>query len=163
MNFGPKKILRNVLNTNNGFVCMEKWVEGIAFIILKDGKVLVEKRKMNKKVDPGRIIIPGGHVEEGENALDACKKELKEELGIQCKRIDFVVRLPYIHPVEKQNINYYLCRDIIGKIETNEAEEVFWINPVTEKNVLSTDTNDDVDLRALEKMLELIKNEKKDE
>ncbi len=140
---------------------MEEWVEGIAFIILKDGKVLVEKRKMDKKVDPGQIIIPGGHIEKGETPLEACKRELKEELGIECKRIDFVVRLQYIHPAEKQNINYYLCRDIIGEIETLEAEEVFWIDPVSEKSVLSTETNDDVDLRALEKMLELVKNEEK--
>jgi len=138
---------------------MDEWVEGIAFIILKNGKILVEKRKMDKKVDPGKIIIPGGHVEKGETPLEACKREMKEELEISCKKIDFVARLAYIHPVEKQNINYYLCRDIIGEIKTNEAEEVFWIDPKTEKNILSTDTNDDVDARALEKMFELIKNE----
>jgi len=136
---------------------MEEFVEGVAFIILKNNKILVEKRKMNKKVDPGQIIIPGGHVEKGETPLEACKRELKEELDIECKRIDFVIRLPYLHPAEKQNINYYLCQDIIGEIKTNEAEELFWIDPKTEKNKLSTDVNDDVDIKALEKMFEMIK------
>ncbi len=140
---------------------MEQLVETVAFIIYRDGKVLVEKRSMKKKVDPGQVIIPGGHVEKGETPVEACKRELKEELGVECRRIDFIVKLLYPHPVEKQNVNYYLCRDIVGELKAQEADEVFWIDPIKDKNVFGADTNNDIDLVALEKMLELVKNEKK--
>ena len=134
---------------------MDESVEGIAFIILEKGKLLVEKRKMTKKVDPGKIIIPGGHVEEGESPLQACKREMKEELDIECEKIKFVTRMPYYHPVENQNINYFLCTKIIGDIKTLEAEELFWIDPKVEKDKLDFD----VDREALKKMFEMIKNE----
>jgi len=131
---------------------MEKWVEGIAFIIFDKGKILVEKRKMTKKVDPGKMIIPGGHVEEGETPLEACIRELQEELEINCEKIEFVARLPYAHPVENQNISYFLCQGIKGKINAQEAEKVFWINPKTEIDKLDFD----IDREALKKMFEII-------
>jgi ADP-ribose pyrophosphatase YjhB (NUDIX family) len=30
------------------------------------------------------VVVPGGHVESGESLEEACKRELKEELGLEC-------------------------------------------------------------------------------
>ena len=40
---------------------MEK-VNVVSFLVYKNGKFLVEKRKMTEKDDPGKIVIPAGHV-----------------------------------------------------------------------------------------------------
>ena len=47
-----------------------------------DGCVL-EQRRADKSTDPGRIMIPGGHIEAGESQLQALQRELAEELGLQ--------------------------------------------------------------------------------
>ena len=57
-----------------------KTVDTVALIVLQDDTVLVERRGLHKATDPGVVVIPGGHVEEGESLEDACKRELKEEL-----------------------------------------------------------------------------------
>jgi 8-oxo-dGTP pyrophosphatase MutT (NUDIX family) len=56
--------------------------EGIAFLLIKGNTVLAEKRKLTKKVMPGAIALPSGHLEEGESPEDALQREVSEELGI---------------------------------------------------------------------------------
>jgi 8-oxo-dGTP pyrophosphatase MutT (NUDIX family) len=51
-----------------------KIVDGI---LLRDGKFLVEKRRMDEDIDPGLLCIPGGHVDPGETLEDALKREME--------------------------------------------------------------------------------------
>ncbi len=41
-------------------------VECVAFMLVKDQKILAEKRKPTKHVVPGAVALPGGHMEHGE-------------------------------------------------------------------------------------------------
>lgn len=52
-----------------------------AGIILKEGKILIAKRK------EGKWEFPGGKVEKGESVEECLKRELKEELNIE---VDFI-------------------------------------------------------------------------
>lgn len=54
-------------------------------IIEKDGKILV-CRKKNRKY----YFFPGGHVEFGESAKKALKREIREELGLNIKECSFI-------------------------------------------------------------------------
>ncbi len=45
-------------------------------------EVLMFKRSQTKKAFPGWLALPGGHIEEGENPLDAAIREVTEETGI---------------------------------------------------------------------------------
>ncbi len=45
---------------------------------MRDGKLL-----MVRKADTSYWAIPGGHVEAGENALDALRREVREELAVE--------------------------------------------------------------------------------
>jgi isopentenyldiphosphate isomerase len=49
----------------------------------EDGKLLLQKRTMNKDIQPGKWdTAVGGHVDYGENVSTALKREVSEELGI---------------------------------------------------------------------------------
>ena len=51
-------------------------------ILVKDGKILVQKRK-GSKLWPGYYALPAGHVDSDENQYDALVREAQEELGIE--------------------------------------------------------------------------------
>ncbi len=65
---------------------METTFEVIARgVILKDDKILLCKLK-----DKDYYYFPGGHLEKGEDTVEALKRELKEELGMEIKKINFI-------------------------------------------------------------------------
>lgn len=45
-------------------------------------EALMFKRSITKKVFPGWLALPGGHIEEGENPLAAAIRETQEEVGV---------------------------------------------------------------------------------
>ncbi|MBG6134003.1 NUDIX domain-containing protein [Longispora fulva] len=56
----------------------------VAFIVLIDGagRVLMQHRGPDKRVEPGRLSTPSGLVEPGEDALTAAHRERLEETGL---------------------------------------------------------------------------------
>ena len=105
-----------------------KTVNTIALIITKDNSLLVEKRRMDKKTDPGAVIIPGGHVEQGETHTEACRRELREELDLECNRFTYITKELWKTPIENQLTHYYLCEGWTGKPRCLEAEEIYYIS-----------------------------------
>lgn len=101
--------------------------ELVAGILTKNSQFLVEKRRPDDEADPRYVEIPGGHVEEGESLKEALKRELREELGIEAKRMSFVVNgLATATNGERGRIHYFHVTSWQGKIEAREAERVYW-------------------------------------
>lgn len=106
----------------------------VSFILLRDGCVLLEKRRDDKEIDPGLVMVPGGHMEEGEHQHDTLLRELDEELGIQPRNARYVCSL--LHPTDElQLLHYYLVTEWSGDIQAHEAESVFW-QPLSELGAL---------------------------
>ena len=111
-----------------------KFYECVSFILIEEGKVLLEKRREDKEIDPGLIMIPGGHLEDKESEEQALERELREELGVTSLQTDYVCTL--IHPTtEIQKLHYYLIREWEGEIVPLEAESLFWHN-ITDVSLL---------------------------
>jgi len=106
-----------------------KPVNVISFILYRNGKVLAEQRKLTERSDPGKIIIPSGHVEQGETFEEACRREMREELSLECEKFRFVTSLPYRSNVEEMVIHYYECLEWKGVPKSISAERIFWIGP----------------------------------
>jgi 8-oxo-dGTP diphosphatase len=122
----------------------------IALIIYKNGKILVEKRKSTKIDDPGKIIIPSGHVEEGETLEEACKRELKEEVDLECDNFKFIIKLSHQTKREKQIIHFFSCEKWRGKPKSIDAEKIFWITP-EELDIIDYE----IDIRAIREFLKM--------
>lgn len=58
---------------------------GVGIFIVKDGKVLLGKRKGSHGAD--EYGGPGGHLEYGETAAETASRELAEECGIKVKNL----------------------------------------------------------------------------
>ncbi len=61
---------------------------GIGVMVLKDGKVLLGKRKGSHGA--GEYAFPGGHLEYMESFEDCARRETKEECGIEIENIRFL-------------------------------------------------------------------------
>jgi mutator protein MutT len=106
---------------------MKPRVNIVSFIIFKNGKILAEKRKQTKEIDPGKVTIPGGHVEKCESFEAALEREVKEELGIECDRFAYLVTMLHETDREDQVTHYYVCKDWRGEPRNLEAEQILWI------------------------------------
>lgn len=60
----------------------------VTVFINKDGKYLLLKRNQNKRVDPGKLNGVGGRLEQGEDFLACCIREIEEETGYQVSNND---------------------------------------------------------------------------
>ena len=69
---------------------MKKIIDSVEFILLKNDKILVEKRKASKRIDLNKICILGGGIEKGETPEEALIRECKEEFWISIKDYFFV-------------------------------------------------------------------------
>ncbi|MCW4015481.1 MAG: NUDIX domain-containing protein [Candidatus Bathyarchaeota archaeon] len=102
-------------------------VDVVVGIIVKNNKFLVERRRMDKKVDPGIVCLPAGHVEPNESLEDALKREMKEELGIKVNDMKFVCKNYYVASNgERQHAYCYCITDYEGEPVCKEAQEIFW-------------------------------------
>ncbi|MCB5358082.1 NTP pyrophosphohydrolase [Vibrio lentus] len=99
--------------------------ECVSFILLNESQVLLEKRSESKETDPGLITIPGGHIEKGENQVQALFRELDEELNVVPIHYKYLCSL--YHPTkELQLIHYFVVSDWKGDIKAQEADDVKW-------------------------------------
>jgi mutator protein MutT len=99
----------------------------VSFLLIKDEKVLLEKRTGSRSSDPGMVNIPGGHMEQDESQEDTLIRELEEELSIKPKSYRHLCSL--YHPTsELQLIHYYVVSCWHGEINALEAEEVNWFD-----------------------------------
>jgi 8-oxo-dGTP diphosphatase len=64
-----------------------QFIPRVLLVITHNEKVLLIRRAQHKKLWPGKYNAPGGHVERGEDPLQAGRRELFEETGIQVETL----------------------------------------------------------------------------
>lgn len=93
-------------------------------ILNSEKKLLLQKRKMDKDIQPGKWDTSiGGHIISGEVKEEAIKREAKEELGINIKLNKLIKLDEYIYEsdIEKEYI-YSYAYIYNGKIIFQESE-----------------------------------------
>lgn len=81
-------------------------------IIVKDGKYLITRRSLDKKVFPGRWTVPGGGLETGDyintpkttkeawyfSLEKSLRREIKEEVNLEVGPLNYLLDLTFIRP-----------------------------------------------------------------
>ena len=65
--------------------------------IVSGDDVLMFKRSPDKKVFPGWLALPGGHIEVGEDPLAAAIREVKEETGVEVSTSNIQLKFVALH------------------------------------------------------------------
>lgn len=97
------------------------------------GQILVQKRAMSKKNNPGKWdMSTAGHIDAGETLLQACVRETYEELGIKARQKDFVFLREWLNQDGYEFAETYILKtnkDIKDmKLQKKEVECVKWLD-----------------------------------
>jgi len=120
----------------------KKFVVGI---LCKEGKYLAEKRQDYEDYFPGKVIFPGGSIEEDETAEEALIREMKEELRIVVKRHIFIGEYHY---EDGATSKVYAIDQWEGTPEPIEAKSLHWIE---REDQLSNETDKEMFKNVKEK------------
>lgn len=139
------------------FECRELWKQGLIkksvyfdlfkakqgkvqfadVLVFRGDKLLILNRVGEKGAVSNDWCIPGGHVDPGETFLQAAKRELFEETGIDMSESLLIPVGKYIPKRKGIEIHYFMCHiddqtpvNILVDAEEETGSE--WINPYTE-------------------------------
>lgn len=93
------------------------------------GELFLQKRSLNKDVQPGRWDTSvGGHVDRGESYDNAALREMQEELGIGGVKVEFMYKYLHRNDYESEYVSTYRCVwDGPIEIQKEEIDEGrFW-------------------------------------
>ena len=92
---------------------------GVGVIVIKDGKVLLGKRKRSH--GSGIWCFPGGHLEFGEQLEECTRREVMEETGIAIKNI----RLgPYTNDIFETEGRHYVTLFLVADHDSGQAQVI---------------------------------------
>lgn len=103
-----------------------------ALIVDKQGKILLARS--HKWFD--KYTLPGGHIEVGENMVDAVKREVKEEVGLDVEVVEMLLVQEAIFAPEFYKKKHFIfidfyCRtkDQEVKPDQDEIQDCIWVYP----------------------------------
>ena len=111
-----------------GFVYWERPLPAAAALILDSShfqKIVLVRRRYPPEV--GHWTMPGGGIEAGESALEACVREAKEETGLEIA-VDNQLGT-WSTPTGETVITFYLAHPYGGNLEAgSDAQEARWFS-----------------------------------
>lgn len=104
----------------------EHLLDCVAFLLIQDDRVLLERRSLTKTVVPGVLAIPGGHMEQFESPEEAMRRELQEELGVAPSQVRYVCTL--LHRAQEfRRLHYFAVTAWDGAVIAREAAALEWV------------------------------------
>jgi nucleoside triphosphatase len=103
-----------------------------ALIVNPKGDVLIVRS--SKWSD--KFTVPGGHIELGEPAENAIKREVKEETGLDVEPVKLLLVQQAIYPVNYYKHEHFIFMDFLCqtesaevKLDGRELQEYIWVSP----------------------------------
>lgn len=103
-----------------------------ALVVNPRGEVLIVRS--SKWSD--KFTVPGGHIELGERAEDAIKREVKEETGLDVEPVKLLLVQQAIYPQDYHKHEHFIFMDYICqtkssevKLDGRELQQYVWMKP----------------------------------
>ena len=100
----------------------------VAVLMRADGAVLLARRP-ESKVYAGYWEFPGGKVEPGEPVIDALKREIREELGVQIERASPWITRVFVYPHATVRLHFHRVTAWSGEPRALEHTATAWERP----------------------------------
>lgn len=97
-------------------------------VVRRNGRLLITRRKSEGLLG-GLWEFPGGKVREGEAAVDACVREIAEEVNLQVKALDFLTRVKHAYTHFRIRMDVFTCQFTGGKVRLNGPVDYRWVRP----------------------------------
>ena len=99
----------------------------VAALIFRDGTVLICQRTRHQTM-PLKWEFPGGKIEAGEQPRDALRRELEEELGIDARIEEEVMRIRHDYPNGTTvELRFFAVREYQGRLENRIFKDIRWV------------------------------------
>jgi 8-oxo-dGTP diphosphatase len=130
----------------------------VSTTIVQDGKVLMIKE--NKATVKNKWNFPSGHVEKGEDILEAACREVKEETGLDVKLTHTTGIYNFISSTDHQVILFHFIAQITGGVLSLQEEEIADSKWVNLSNLNSFKDEELRDARVIRQILNAVKADK---
>ncbi len=112
----------------------ERPLVGVGAVIIEDGRILLVKRA--NEPNKGKWSVPGGLVRVGESLIDALKREIQEEIGVEIEVDDVACVSEEIFRNGRVRFHYviidFFARITKGNVRPgSDAAEIRWV-PIQE-------------------------------
>ncbi len=83
----------------------------------------------------GQYGVPGGHIELGESAVEAARREAREETGLEIRDLEFLCWQECVYDEQFWKPRHFIFLDFTARMDegevvlNDEAEEFIWIDP----------------------------------
>ena len=103
-------------------------VQVTAAVIIKDGKILIAKRKAGGRL-ANKWEFPGGKLESNETMVQCLKRELNEEFGIEVEVDNFICMNKHRYTFDELELYAYKVNLLSGKFLLRDHDEIKWVLP----------------------------------
>ncbi|MBI2089476.1 MAG: (deoxy)nucleoside triphosphate pyrophosphohydrolase [Deltaproteobacteria bacterium] len=100
----------------------------VAALICEGDRLLVCQRRADGPL-PLKWEFPGGKVEVGEGDVDALRRELREELGIDVQSATELFRTRHVYPGAMEvDLRFFHVKDFAGSVVNRAFLEICWVS-----------------------------------
>ncbi len=105
-----------------------KQVKVAAAVILNEQQHIFLAKRPQGVHQGGKWELPGGKLEQDESALQALKRELFEELGIEVNDAESFLQISHQYPDKSVILNVFIVSDYSGRPWGKEGQLTMWAN-----------------------------------
>lgn len=93
-----------------------------------EGRVLIAERSGDHAF-AGLWEFPGGKIGDGEDTVEALRRELREELGIEILEQSLFMSLEHDYPDRSVSIDFYRIDKWLNEPEGRDGQALQWLRP----------------------------------
>lgn len=88
-----------------GFTIYQNTAAAVAVLVKLEKRYIILRR--GREPGKGLLDLPGGFVDPGESAEECCRREIREEIGVEISNLQYITSHPNIYPYK--DVTYNTC------------------------------------------------------